>query len=99
LDVLWDGPQGLWPLCLLATYAAVLLLRRLITGQDFVVMWATYAAAVGLAFGVGYALMAMDTGGPLNLLAVSWQYLWALLLFPFAYRLFERYEDADVRFR
>jgi rod shape-determining protein MreD len=99
LDVLWDGPQGLWPLCLLSTYAAVLLLRPLITGQDFVVMWVIYAAAIGLAFGVGFTLMAMDTGGALSLAAIGWQYLWTLLLFPFAYRLFERYEDADVRFR
>ena len=99
LDVLWDGPQGLWPLCLLATYASVLLLRPLITGQDLLFMWAIYGAATALAFGVGFVLMAMDTGGAVSLVAIAWQYLWTLLLFPFTWRFIERYEDADVRFR
>jgi len=99
LDVFWGGPQGLWPLCFLATYAAVLSVRRLILGQDFIVMWASYAAAAALAFAVGYAVMAMITGTLPNLIALGWQYLATLVLFPFAHRLIERYEDADVRFR
>jgi rod shape-determining protein MreD len=99
LDVFWGGPQGLWPLCFLSTYAAVLAVRRLILGQDFIVMWASYGAATALAFGVGYALLAMVSGTLPNLIAVAWQYLATLLLFPFAHRLVERYEDADVRFR
>jgi rod shape-determining protein MreD len=99
LDVFWGGPQGLWPLCFLATYAAVLSVRRLILGQDFIVMWASYAAATALAFGVGYALLAMESGTLPNLIALGWQYLATLVLFPFAHRLVGRYEDADVRFR
>jgi rod shape-determining protein MreD len=99
LDVFWGGPQGLWPLCFLATYAAVLAVRRLILGQDFIVMWASYAAATALAFGVGYALLAMVSGAWPNLIALGWQYLATLVLFPFAHRLVGRYEDADVRFR
>jgi rod shape-determining protein MreD len=99
LDVFWGGPQGLWPLCFLSTYAAVLAVRRLILGQDFIVMWASYGAATALAFGVGYALLAMVSGTLPNLIALGWQYLATLVLFPFAHRLVERYEDADVRFR
>jgi rod shape-determining protein MreD len=99
LDVFWGGPQGLWPLCFLATYAAVLAVRRLILGQDFIVMWASYAAATALAFAVGYGLLAMVSGAWPNLIALGWQYLATLLLFPFAHRLVGRYEDADVRFR
>ena len=99
LDVFWGGPQGLWPLCFLATYAAVLAVRRLILGQDFIVMWASYAAATALAFGVGYGLLAMVSGALPNLIALGWQYLATLVLFPFAHRLVGRYEDADVRFR
>jgi rod shape-determining protein MreD len=99
LDVFWGGPQGLWPLCFLATYAAVLAVRRLILGQDFIVMWASYGAATALAFAVGYALRAMDSGTLPNLIALVWQYLATLMLFPFVHRLVERYEDADVRFR
>ena len=99
LDVFWGGPQGLWPLCFLATYAAVLAVRRLILSQDFIIMWASYAAATALAFGVGYALMTMVSGTGPNLIAVGWQYLATFALFPFAFRLIGRYEDADVRFR
>jgi rod shape-determining protein MreD len=99
LDVFWGGPQGLWPLCLLAAYAAVLSVRRLITGQDFVVMWAWYAAATLTAFAAGFLLMGLQAGGAPNLLAVGWQLFATLLLFPFVWRLIERYEDADVRFR
>jgi rod shape-determining protein MreD len=100
LDAFWGGPQGLWPLCLLTAYAGVLGVRRLITGQDYVVVWAWYAAATLGAIAVGYALMAMVTGGWPNLIAVGWMYvLPTLLLFPFARRLTRRYEDADVRFR
>lgn len=99
LDVFWGGPQGLWPLCFLATYAAVLAVRRLILGQDFIIMWASYGAATALAFGVGYLVMTMITGGPPNLISVGWQYLATLALFPIAHRVIGRYEDADVRFR
>jgi rod shape-determining protein MreD len=34
-----------------------------------------------------------------SLLAVFWQFLVTTLLFPFAHRLIDRFEDADVRFR
>ena len=97
--VFWGGPQGLWPLCLLAAYAAVLAARRLIMGQDFLFMWGWYGLVIAAAFGAGFVLMSMDAGAPPNVLAVVWQYLATLALFPFAHRLVERYEDADVRFR
>jgi rod shape-determining protein MreD len=41
----------------------------------------------------------MIAGQPPNMIALGWQYLATLLLFPFAHRLIGRYEDADVRFR
>ena len=100
LDVFWGGPQGLWPLCLLATYTVVLLVRRLILSQDFIVMWASYAAAIGVGIGLGYVLMTMESGTAPDAIAVGWMYyLPTLLLFPLAHRLIARYEDADVRFR
>jgi rod shape-determining protein MreD len=99
LDVYWGGAQGLWPLCLLAAYAAVLSVRRLIMGQDYLVMWACYGAVTAAAFAAGFLLMTLDAGEAPNLLAVLWQYLATLALFPFAHRLIDRYEDADVRFR
>jgi len=99
LDVFWGGPQGLWPLCLLASYASVLAVRRLIMGNEWVVVLAWYGAATAIAFGAGFLLMTMASGEPPNLVALGWQYLATLILFPFAHRLIERYEDADVRFR
>jgi rod shape-determining protein MreD len=99
LDVFWGGPQGLWPLCLLAAYAFVLAARRLIYGQDLVTTLAWYAAAVAAAFAVGFVLMSMAAGVAPNLVALGFQYAATLILFPFAWRLVERYEDADVRFR
>ena len=99
LDYLWGGPPGVWPLCLLAAYAAVLVVRRLIAGNDFIFVWAWYAAACAIGFGVGFVLMTMAAGTAPNLVALGWQYLWTVLLFPFAHRLIRRYEDADVRFR
>ena len=99
LDVFWGGPQGLWPLCLLAAYASVLAVRRLLTGHEFLVVALWYAVSTAVAFGVGFLLMTMASGQAPNLFALGWQYLATLILFPFAHRLIERYEDADVRFR
>jgi rod shape-determining protein MreD len=99
LDLFWWGPIGLWPLCLLAAYAAVLAVRRLIAGNDFIFVWAWYAAATAMAFAAWFALTAITAGAAPNLLALGWQYLWTVALFPFAHRLMQRYEDADVRFR
>jgi rod shape-determining protein MreD len=99
LDLFWWGPLGLWPLCLLASYAAVLAVRRLITGNDYLFVWAWYAASVAVAFGVGFVVATITAGAPPNLLALGSQYFWTVALFPFAHRLIRRYEDADVRFR
>ena len=99
LDVFWGGPQGLWPLCLLAAYASVLAVRRLITGHEYIVVGAWYAAATAVAFGAGFVLMTMAAGQAPSLFAVGWQYVATLILYPLAHRLIDRYEDADVRFR
>jgi rod shape-determining protein MreD len=34
-----------------------------------------------------------------NIFGVCWQFLATAALYPFAHRLIERFEDADVRFR
>ena len=99
LDAFWGGPQGLWPLCLLCAYAATLAVRRLITGHGFAALWAWYGAALLMAFLAGALLTYLAEGAAPNPAAVAWQYGWTLVLFPFAFRLIDRYEDADVRFR
>jgi rod shape-determining protein MreD len=100
LDVFWDGPQGLWPLALLTSYAGVLWARRLIVGQDFLMMWVWYGVVTTAAFVVGYLVMAFAVHAAPNLISVALMYyLPTLVLYPFAHRLILTYEDADVRFR
>jgi rod shape-determining protein MreD len=99
LDLFWGGPVGLWPLALLATYGLVLAVRRTLTGRGAVMLWIWYGAACALAYGVGVVITVSRTGAAPNPLALFWQYAVTLLLYPFAHRLIERFEDADVRFR
>jgi len=99
LDLFWGGPVGLWALALLAAYSLVLAVRRTLTGRGAVVLWIWYGAACALAFGVGTLVTALKTGSLPSPLSLFWQFLITLLLYPFAHRLIERFEDADVRFR
>lgn len=99
LDILWGAPVGLWPLVLLTLYAPVLAARPFLIGQDFAVLWGWYVAACALAFGTGYAIVAARYGVAPNLVGLGWQFLATAALFPLSWRLIERYEDADVRFR
>lgn len=99
LDLFWAGTPGLWPLSLLAAYAMVLAVRATLSGRGMVVLWIWYAAATGVGMAVGLAITAVKTGGLPDPLAFFWQFLDTVLLYPFAHRLIERFEDADVRFR
>ena len=99
LDTLWGGARGLWPLCLLAAYAPVLMMRNNLAGRSYWVLWLTYAAACLSAFTAGFLFMSLDAGAAPSLIAIGWQLAVTVALFPFAYMLIERYEDADVRFR
>jgi rod shape-determining protein MreD len=99
LDLLWGGPLGLWPLCLLAAYALVFAARRILSGQEFVALWGVFAAACAVAFIVGLGLMTVRSGRVPSLLGVWLQFLVTAALFPFAWGLIERYEAADTRFR
>ncbi len=99
LDLLWGGPLGVWPISLLAAYAPVLFGRAFLSGQGFWSLWAWYVASCAAALGTGWILTAIKAGAAPNLLALAWQFGITLLLFPFAFRLIQRYEDADVRFR
>ncbi len=99
LDLWWGGPIGLWALALLAAYAATLIVRRVLSGLDWWGLGAWYALSVGVAMGAGFLMTMIDTAAAPSLLAVFWQFLASLALFPFANRLIERFEDADVRFR
>ncbi|HKT52937.1 MAG TPA: hypothetical protein VJP88_00680 [Caulobacteraceae bacterium] len=99
LDLFWGGPAGLWALSLLAAYAMVLAVRSTLTGRGMAVLWIWYAAATGVAVGVGVLITFTRTGELPDPLSLFWQFLATVLLYPFAHRLIERFEDADVRFR
>ena len=99
LDCLWGGPLGLWSICLLVVYGPVFALRAMISGSGFLTHWAWYAGTCLGAFFAGFVLTLLKTGVAPSLVSVFWQFLATAVLFPFAWRLIERYEEADVRFR
>ncbi|HZZ34313.1 MAG TPA: hypothetical protein VFE03_01215, partial [Caulobacteraceae bacterium] len=53
MDLIWGAPTGLWPACLLAAYAPVLLFRNILAGQSYPAMWVWYAGACAFAFLTG----------------------------------------------
>ena len=99
LDIFWGGPLGLWALCLLVAYGAVLGARNMMVGQSRPMMWAWFAVACALAEGAAFLVTQLDVRATPNLLAMLWQFLATILLYPFAHRLIDRFEDADIRFR
>ena len=99
LDVFWGGPFGLWALCLLVAYGIVLGGRSMLAGQGRVALWAWYAVVTAAAMAVGVLVTGMKAKAFPGLSALGWQYLATIVLYPFAQRLIDMFEDADVRFR
>lgn len=99
LDLLWATPLGFWALCLLSAYGLIFLVRVILSGQDFWILWRWYVAACAVALAVGVLLTFMRAGQAPSLIGVGLQFAVTAVLFPFAWALVERYEDADVRFR
>jgi len=99
LDLITGGEVGLWPTCLLLAYGFVLLTRSMMTGQSRAMMWGWYSLTCLLAFTAAYLLSMLGALVTPNLIATFWQWLATALLYPFAHRLIQRFEDADVRFR
>jgi rod shape-determining protein MreD len=99
LDMLWGSPTGFWAVCLLLPYGVVLGGRAMLQGQSQLMMIIWYGAATALTIGAGYLFTMLDTQNAPDPLSVFWQFLATIVLYPFANRLIERFEDADVRFR
>ena len=99
LDIAWGAPMGLWALSLLLVYGAALVGRSMMAGQSVPVMWAWYAAATGLALGAAFLFTMVGAHATADPIAIAWQFLVTVILFPFAHLLIDRFEDADVRFR
>jgi rod shape-determining protein MreD len=99
LDLCWGGSLGFWALNLLVAYGVLLAGRSMMAGQSHTILWIWYGIVTGIALLAGYLFVMLDDQSMPNPISVLWQYLWTVLLFPFAYRLIDMYEDADVRFR
>jgi len=99
LDSFWYAPLGLWAVCLILAYGMVLGGRQMMAGQSRTMMWAWYAVVTATALGAAYLFVMLDVKSQPSLIAVGWQFLTTILLYPFAHRLIEIFEDADVRFR
>jgi len=99
LDLFWGGSLGFWPLCLLIAYGILLAGRNMMAGQSRVMLWIWYGMVTAIAQLSGYLFVMLDNRAMPSLVSVGWQYLATLVLFPFAYRLIDLFEDADVRFR
>jgi rod shape-determining protein MreD len=99
LDLFWGGPGGLWAVSLLIAYGCVLGTRSMTMGQSAPMMWAWYATVTAIAMGSAYLITMARTDTATDPVAVFWQYLATILLYPLSHRLIERFEDADVRFR
>jgi rod shape-determining protein MreD len=99
LDMFWGGALGFWPICLLLAYGVILAGRNMVAGQSRAMLWAWYGLVTATALLAGYLLAMLDTKSNPNLLAIAWQFLATIVLYPFAQRLIDLFEDADVRFR
>jgi rod shape-determining protein MreD len=99
LDLFWGGSFGLWALCLLIAYGVLLAGRSMMAGQSRTMLWIWYGMVTGIAMASGYLFIMLDDRSMPSVVSVGWQFLATVVLFPFAYRLIDMFEDADVRFR
>ncbi len=99
LDIFWGGPQGLWALSLLIAYGTVLAARSLMIGQGAAAMFAWFLVVAALALGAATMITIVKVAAAPNPVALAWQFVATIVLYPFSQRLIDRFEDADVRFR
>jgi rod shape-determining protein MreD len=98
-DMLWGGPLGFWPLCLLTLYGLTFSVRRVLGSEGFWALGAWFAAICAVSFAMGLLLTALVSGQAPSLLGLALQFVVTIALFPLAWLFIERFEDADVRFR
>ncbi len=99
LDVLWGGPLGFWAICLLIAYGVALAGRTMMAGQNRMILWLWYALVTATALLAGFLFVMLDSKSSPGLIPLAWQFLATIVLYPFAQRLIDLFEDADVRFR
>jgi rod shape-determining protein MreD len=99
LDIFWGGPLGLWAICLLLAYGGALAGRSMMAGQSRLILWVWYALTTATAMVAGLLFVMLDSKSTPGLIPMAWQFLATIILYPFAQRLIDLFEDADVRFR
>lgn len=99
LDIFWSGPLGLWALCLLIAYGCAFAGRAMMAGQNQIILFVWYALVTATAFVAAYLFVMLDSKSSPGLIPLAWQLVATIVLYPFAQRLIDRFEDADVRFR
>jgi len=99
LDIFWGGPLGLWAICLLIAYGGALSARSIMAGQSRLILWAWYGLCTATAMVAAYLFVMLDSKSTAGAVPVAWQFLATIVLYPFAQRLIDLFEDADVRFR
>ncbi|MFL5297094.1 MAG: hypothetical protein ACJ798_12005 [Phenylobacterium sp.] len=99
LDIYWSGPLGFWALCLLIAYGSAFAGRSMMAGQNQIILAVWYALVTATAFVAGYLFVMLDAKSSPGIVPLAWQFVATIVLYPFAQRLIDRFEDADVRFR
>ena len=99
LDIFWGGPLGLWAICLLIAYGVALAGRTMMAGQNRLILWLWFALVTATALVAGFLFVILDSKSSPGLIPLAWQFLATIVLYPYAQRLIDLFEDADVRFR
>ena len=99
LDIFWGGPLGLWAICLLIAYGVALAGRTMMAGQNRLILWLWFALVTATALVAGFLFVMLDSKSSPGLIPLAWQFLATIILYPYAQRLIDLFEDADVRFR
>jgi rod shape-determining protein MreD len=99
MDLFWGGSMGLWALCLLIAYGVALSGRSMMAGQNRAILWAWYGLTTATAMVAGYLFVMLDSRSSPGIVPLLWQFVATIVLYPFAQRLIDLFEDADVRFR
>jgi rod shape-determining protein MreD len=73
--------------------------RSMMAGQNRAILWGWYGLTTVTAMVAGYLFVLLDSRSSPGLIPMAWQFLATIVLYPFAQRLIDLFEDADVRFR
>ena len=71
----------------------------MMAGQNRAILWAWYGLTTATAMVAGYLFVMLDSRSSPGIVPMLWQFVATIVLYPYAQRLIDLFEDADVRFR